>query len=120
MPVRTYLARIAATLVLAAASAAAAPLGVSPAAAATYDVASCTSNPNTLAPIGGADDAWTADPSSDLTHFEFLTHCPPASGVEFDGMRVEDRLSTGAVPLGSFAQWDFDAPAGTTVTRLRL
>src|SRR3954463_13998006 len=108
MPVRTYLARIAATLVLAAASAAAAPLGVSPAVAATYDVASCMSNPNTLAPVSGADDAWTADPSSDLTPLEFVTPCPPAPGLELDGMRVETRLTSGSAPLGSLAQWRFD------------
>src|SRR4051794_19096691 len=120
MPVRTYLAHIAASVALAAASAAATPLGVSTAAAASYDVATCTSNPNTLAPISGADDAWTPDPASDFTHLEFVTHCPPAAGVELDGMRVETELNSGSAPLGSFAQWRFDAPAGTTVTRLRL
>src|SRR3954453_16185494 len=116
MPVRTYLALIAASLGIAAAV----PLSVSSAAAATYDVATCTSNADTLAPITGANDAWTPDPASDATHFEFVTHCPPASGVEFDGMRVEDHLTTGAAPSGSYAQWRFDAPPGTTVTRLRL
>src|SRR4051794_5854048 len=120
MPLRTYLPRIAASLAIAVVVTAAAPLGVSSAVAATYDVASCTSNPNTLAPISGADDAWTPDPSSDLTHLEFVTHCPPASRVELDGMRVESRLNSGAATQGSLAQWRFDAPAGTTVTRLRL
>src|SRR3954451_8031899 len=113
MPVRTDLARIAVILAVAATTAAAMPL-VSTAAAATYDVASCTSNANTLAPVSGADDAWTPDPSSDLTHTEFVTHCPPGSGVEFDGMRVETKLNSAGAPLGSFAQWRFDAPAGTS------
>src|SRR3954470_11132093 len=115
MPVRTYLTLIAASLGIAAA----APLGGSSAAAATYDVATCTSNANTLAPISGADDAWTQD-TSDPTHFEFVTHCPPTYGAEFDGMRVETKLNSGGPVQGASAQWRFDAPAGTTVTRLRL
>src|SRR3954470_4979455 len=120
MPARTHLPRTAVSLVLAAASAVAAPLGISPAAAASYDVASCTSNPNTLAPISGADDAWAPDLSSDLTHLEFVTHCPPAPGVESDGMRVETKLNSGGPVQGGYGQLRFDAPAGTTVTRLRL
>jgi hypothetical protein len=120
MPVRTYVARIAASLALVAATAAATPVGVSTATAAAYDVASCTSNSNALAPISGADDAWTPDLTSDFTHLEFVTHCPPASGVDLDGMRVETKLNGGGPLQGAYAQWRFDAPAGTTVTRVRL
>jgi hypothetical protein len=120
MPDRTHLARIAIGLLVVVVGAVAAPLGVSSAAAATYDVDSCTSNADTLAPISGADDAWTPDPASDVTHFEFIKHCPPAAGLDRDGLLLEDHLLTAAAPSGNFAQWRFDAPAGTTVTRLRL
>jgi hypothetical protein len=120
MPVRTYLARIAVTLVAVAATAAA--VGPSPAAAATYDVVSCTTDAqSTPRPaIAGADDAWKTDPGSDTTHLEFVGHCPSASGAEFDGMVVQSRLNSGSAPQGTFAHWLFDAPAGTSVTRLRL
>src|SRR5215218_7478896 len=122
------LARTALIAVAAALAAAALPAAAS---AGTYDVTSCSTNAqqNPPPPVSGADDAWTTE-TNDPTRYEFVRHCPPAttvdndpfpgSGADLDGLVVEDRLHGGDAALGTYGQWRFDAPAGTTVTRLRL
>jgi hypothetical protein len=119
MPVRTYLARTAVSV--AAAAAAAAGVGVSSAEAATYDVVACSTDARaTPRPsVAGTDDAWTTETNDD-THLELIRHCPPAAESELDGMLVQTKLNSSLARLGSFAQWRFDTPAGTSVTRLRL
>jgi hypothetical protein len=119
MPVRTYLARTTVSLFVAAATAAA--VGVSSAAAATYDVVACTTNAQATPrpPISGADDAWSPE-TNDPTHLQLIRNCPPAAESELDGMLVQSKLNSSAAPQTSFAQWRFDAPAGASIMRLRL
>jgi hypothetical protein len=127
MPIRTALTRSLLAVSLAAAVIATA---AGPARAGTYDVRSCSANslatPPT--PVAGVDDAWTFE-TDDTTHFEKVQHCPPADDnaidppsviTPIDGFGVQTRLNSGGPTIGRSGHWRFDAPAGTTLTHVRL
>jgi hypothetical protein len=84
-------------------------------------VHSCSANTvvNPPLPLSGADDAWTYE-TNDPTHFEQTDHCAPSDDTGIDGLVSQTKLNSGSAPLGRFAQWRFDAPAGTSLTRLRM
>src|SRR3954447_18315618 len=115
MPIRTLLSSLVAlTIVLALA-------GASPAWAGTYDVRTCSANSvaDPPAALSGVDDAWTPE-SNDTGGLETLHQCPPADDTGSDGLVAETKLLGTAPGVGRFAQWRFDAPAATSVTRLRM
>lgn len=109
------------TLLLLAVAGTLALVGVAPAFAGTYDVRSCSGNPATAPPAGlsGVDDAWTFE-TDDPTHLESAANCPPMDDTGIDGLTAQTTLQSGATPQSRFAQWRFDAPSGTSLSRLRL
>ncbi|MEA2288119.1 MAG: hypothetical protein QOD55_116, partial [Solirubrobacteraceae bacterium] len=118
MATRTVLIRTALLLLPAAALAAGTAV---PALAGTYDVVTCTTDAQVIPrpPVSGADDAWVTE-TNDPSHLEFVRRCPPQPAVDLDGMVVRTRLNSGGPVTGAYAHWRFDAPAGTSITRLRF
>lgn len=87
--------------------------GSQAATAGSYRVSMCNAAP------GAVNHSWTSF-SDDPTHFTTLTACPTggASGG-LTGVAAGDTLGApGVIAAGARAGWRFDAPAGTTITRL--
>ena len=92
-----------------------------PALAGTFDVRSCSANPAATPPTGpDRGRRRLGFETDDPAHLESVRNCPPSDDIGIDGLVVQDKLNSADPPLGRFAQWRFDAPAGTSLTRLRL
>src|SRR6185437_3310403 len=65
------------------------------------------------------DDAWVFE-TNDPVHLQQVRNCSPAHDTDFDGLAAQTKLNSASAPLGRFAQWRFDAPDGTSLSRLRM
>jgi hypothetical protein len=83
--------------------------------AGSYNVMSCD-----RAPAGAADDAWTFL-IDNVASFTRAQQCP-SNGDQFSGLSLLTKLGVAVLDLptlGQVAEWRLNAPAGTTITRLR-
>jgi Bacterial Ig-like domain len=80
--------------------------------AGTYDVLACDAAP------GAVNNSWTYE-TNDSSHIAGSTSCPSSS--DYSGLLADTilGLSSGS-PAGAYGQWIVHAPAGTTITRIRL
>jgi hypothetical protein len=81
--------------------------------AGTYDVLACDAAP------GAVNNSWTFE-TNDSTHIAGSTACP--SSNDRSGLLVTDKLNTGGPSASAavYGQWIVRAPAGTTITHIRL
>src|SRR5688572_17507388 len=87
----------------------------SPAAGGTYPVTACNDAGN------GSTHAWSTARTSSSQQLDVGTRCPSGSpdpyGTLVNGLAVGDVVNAwdDAPPDGSYAEWRFTAPAGTTI-----
>jgi hypothetical protein len=93
--------------------------------AGTYDVISCSATPSGGLLVG-TDDAWHFA-TVDSAHIEDLRYCPVTPSLDLDGTYISGdglivwtRLNSDGAVKNGYGHWRFEAPAGTSIRRLRL